>query len=362
MAEKGPNRLTRDNAGKITSQGGNGATVRGGRLRTAGGNLRATQLASMKAAGFRGSTIAKGGRGIRGSVARSLAAVRKERMAAARPAAAKQQPQRTSKKPTNKAQRAYLAARSKARAFGGDLRGSDAVSRRMANSAAAVVRGMERRRSATVPKAPADSPRARQQQRQVARVQRAIRNERAGWAREADGPNSKASRSVTVARRAQQIYAGKVDPKAKTKSRLTKTRDPEALRKRIAKVKDNTAIDAAKAAVAKTAKATKAKPKATTAKGGKGEGRPSPKTDGHAWQLTQNRNSMRKQLQEVRRQIKEAGPFAGGLRLKKLQIQGRLNQLNTDLALIGATTAVRRPASTPRKNAPRGTGSRNRTA
>lgn len=45
MAEKGPNRLTRDNAGKITSQGGNGATVRGGRLRTAGGNLRGRVLA-----------------------------------------------------------------------------------------------------------------------------------------------------------------------------------------------------------------------------------------------------------------------------------------------------------------------------
>jgi hypothetical protein len=78
-------------------------------------------------------------------------------------------------------------------------------------------------------------------------------------AREADGPGSKASRSATVARRAQQIYAGKVDPKAKTKSRLTKTRDPEALRKRIAKIKDNTARAAAKAA-AKAAKAA-AKPK-----------------------------------------------------------------------------------------------------
>jgi hypothetical protein len=77
-------------------------------------------------------------------------------------------------------------------------------------------------------------------------------------AREADGPGSKASRSATVARRAQQIYAGKVDPKAKTKSRLTKTGDPEALRKRIAKIKDNTARAAAKAA-AKAAEAS-AKP------------------------------------------------------------------------------------------------------
>jgi hypothetical protein len=77
-------------------------------------------------------------------------------------------------------------------------------------------------------------------------------------ARVLDGPGSKASRSASVARRAQQIYAGKVDPKAKTKSRLTKTRDPEVLRKRIAKIKDNTARAAAKAA-AKAAKAS-AKP------------------------------------------------------------------------------------------------------
>jgi hypothetical protein len=214
----------------------------------------------MRPAGFRASTIAKGGRGVRGSVARSLAAVRKERMAAAKPVAAKQQPQKPSKKPANKAQRAYLAARSNARARGGDLRGTDAGSRRMANSAAAVLRNMERRRSAAVPKAPADSPRARQQQMQVARAQRAIRNQRAAMAREADGPGSKASRSATVARRAQQIYAGKADPKAKTKSRLTKTRDPEVLRKRIAKIKDNTAKAAAKEAKASAKPAKTATP------------------------------------------------------------------------------------------------------
>lgn len=39
---RGVNRLTRDNAGKITSVGGEGATARGGRLRTAAGNKRAT--------------------------------------------------------------------------------------------------------------------------------------------------------------------------------------------------------------------------------------------------------------------------------------------------------------------------------
>lgn len=48
QVSRGANRLTRDNAGRITSVGGNGATARGGRLRTAAGNLRATQTARLK--------------------------------------------------------------------------------------------------------------------------------------------------------------------------------------------------------------------------------------------------------------------------------------------------------------------------
>jgi len=75
-AMRAGNRLNRDNAGRISGIGRNGATVRGGRLRTAGGNRRATQIASMRPTGFRSGTIAKGGRGISGPVARSLAAVR----------------------------------------------------------------------------------------------------------------------------------------------------------------------------------------------------------------------------------------------------------------------------------------------
>lgn len=47
---RGTNRLTRDNAGRITSVGGNGATARGGRLRTAAGNLRARQIDRVNAA------------------------------------------------------------------------------------------------------------------------------------------------------------------------------------------------------------------------------------------------------------------------------------------------------------------------
>jgi hypothetical protein len=55
---RGVNRLTRDNAGKITSVGGEGATARGGRLRTAAGNKRAMQTA--KVSGGKPSGTMKG--------------------------------------------------------------------------------------------------------------------------------------------------------------------------------------------------------------------------------------------------------------------------------------------------------------
>lgn len=55
-ATRGTNRLTRDNAGRIAGVGRNGATARGGRLRTAAGNQRATQTARLAR---QGGTIAK---------------------------------------------------------------------------------------------------------------------------------------------------------------------------------------------------------------------------------------------------------------------------------------------------------------
>lgn len=55
--QRGRNRLTRDNAGRITSIGGNGATARGGRLRTASGKLRAIQTMTIK--GKRSNSISK---------------------------------------------------------------------------------------------------------------------------------------------------------------------------------------------------------------------------------------------------------------------------------------------------------------
>jgi hypothetical protein len=47
MATRGTNRLTRDNSGRITSVGGQGATARGGRLRTASGAKRGAVVARM---------------------------------------------------------------------------------------------------------------------------------------------------------------------------------------------------------------------------------------------------------------------------------------------------------------------------
>jgi hypothetical protein len=63
---RGTNRLTRDNSGRITSVGGNGATARGGRLRTGAGNLRARQTDRLK--GAPQGVVSKGGK-VRGKVA-----------------------------------------------------------------------------------------------------------------------------------------------------------------------------------------------------------------------------------------------------------------------------------------------------
>lgn len=69
-------KYTRDNRGRFASVG---ATARGGRLKTAGGGRRQAQTMRAQAPGLRSNTIAKGGNGVRGSVARSLAAVKREK-------------------------------------------------------------------------------------------------------------------------------------------------------------------------------------------------------------------------------------------------------------------------------------------
>lgn len=75
-------KYVRDNRGRFASVG---ATARGGRLKTAGGGKRQTQTMRASAPGLRSNTIARGGNGVRGSVARSLAATKRGRAGASSP-------------------------------------------------------------------------------------------------------------------------------------------------------------------------------------------------------------------------------------------------------------------------------------
>jgi len=59
-ATRGTNRLTRDNSGRIVGVGKNGATARGGRLRTGAGNQRATQTTRLRTAKPAGTIKTKG--------------------------------------------------------------------------------------------------------------------------------------------------------------------------------------------------------------------------------------------------------------------------------------------------------------
>ena len=123
--KRGTNRLTRDNAGRITSAGGEGATARGGRLRTAGGNLRATQTAKIKSSAARANTIAKGGRGVRGSVARSMAAMRAAKAtASAKPVPAAKSADRKRIRNTESAVKSTKAERVITRIEGNQARGT----------------------------------------------------------------------------------------------------------------------------------------------------------------------------------------------------------------------------------------------
>jgi hypothetical protein len=236
-------RYARDNRGRFAPKG-TGATARGGRLKTAGGSKRQTQTMQASAAPRAGA--------IRGKVKRDpTAASRVGQTAAAKPAG----PARTSKKTVSSAEKRYRSATSTARA-NAVTKGDDAQGRRQANTASARVRTMERNRSTQLPTAPANSPASQQRRKESDRLRRAVANERRAMQRESEGPGGKASRSAAVAKRARQIYSGKIDPTQKTAARLTRTQNPEALRKRIKKMRDNST------APAKPAAAAAAKPKA----------------------------------------------------------------------------------------------------
>lgn len=227
-------RYVRDNRGRFATTG---ATARGGRLKTASGKKRETQ--TMKVSGAKAAGTISKPKGLKPGTIKA-----KPKSSSARKPIAK-----TSKSPVNKAQTAYKAARADARMRKNDLRGADINERRMANTAAAKVKNMERRRSASVPKTSADSPRSRQTAKEIARRQRAAANKRQAYDRWDKGmATDKDSRKASVAKRAQAIYEGRIDPKVKTRARLTQTQNPDVLRDRIKRGEKLTAAKAKKAA------------------------------------------------------------------------------------------------------------------
>lgn len=232
-------RYVRDNRGRFATTG---ATARGGRLKTASGKKRETQ--TMKVSGAKAAGTISKPKGLKPGTIKA-----KPRSSSARQAASKKPIAKTSKAPVNKAKTEYKAARADARMRNADLRGADVNERRMANTAAAKVKNMQRRRSASVPKASADSPRSRQTAKQIARRKRATANERQAYDRWDKGiATDKDSRKASVAKRARAIYEGKIDPKVKTRARLTQTRNPDVLRDRIKRGEKLTAAKAKKAA------------------------------------------------------------------------------------------------------------------
>lgn len=126
---RGVNRLTRDNAGKITSVGGSGATARGGRLKTAAGNKRATVTAKV-AGGRAKGTISKKPRGISDSDKQSMQMAKALRSGKPNPAVdavRRQQATAASQSPAPK-----LATKPKRRVF---IRGNFRPQNIMANPA-----------------------------------------------------------------------------------------------------------------------------------------------------------------------------------------------------------------------------------
>ena len=260
MAKRGGGsgrKYVRDSIGRFASKGFSGQTGgRGARLKAKGKKrdgggaiVKPSRIGEMK------NTISKSS-----SKRKVNASSRATDRQIARDVAARSKPTsaRTSKGPTNKAKVAYKRASGDARMRNADLRGADAKERRMANSASAKVKNMQRRRSASTPKAGADAPRSKQKARELARVKRASSNERKAYAARGDGAGTaKQSRSASVAKRARDIYSGKISASKKTTARLTRTQNPDVLRARIKKGEKLTAARAKKKSVtANSARAT----------------------------------------------------------------------------------------------------------
>lgn len=105
-------KYTRDNRGRFAS-GGGGATARGGRLRTAGGNKRATQ--TMKAQGAGGAGVMKG------KVQRDAGAMAKRSAPAAKAPAAGNKVAASPMR-MNAAEKAYAEIKQQRSKFGSDAK------------------------------------------------------------------------------------------------------------------------------------------------------------------------------------------------------------------------------------------------
>jgi hypothetical protein len=260
MAKRGGGsgrKYVRDSIGRFASKGfsgqssGRGARLKAkGKKRDGGGAIvKPTRIGEMK------NTISKSSskRKVNASSRATDRQIARDVAARSKPAAA-----RTSKAPTNKAKVAYKRASGDARMRNADLRGADAKERRMANSASAKVKNMQRRRSTSDSKAGADAPRSKQKARELARVKRAYGNERKAYAARGDGAGTaKQSRSASVAKRARDIYSGKISASKKTTARLTRTQNPDVLKARIKRGEKLTASRAKKKSLtANSARAT----------------------------------------------------------------------------------------------------------
>lgn len=274
-------KYARDNQGRFASTG-TGATARGGRLKTASGNKRKTQ--TMQSAAAPKGTIGKP-KGLKPGTIKAKAATAKpkDNTVTAKPASAKPAGLKFVAEQSGRVRRAALgggrtAVVRKDQAVIINAKGTPIMTRKglpnitagkkyAANPNARGPRLMSSGRSEALPsrdylktsrptgtinkpkglkpgaiKAKAATAKPAPSAAAIAqagRVKRATRNEIAAMKREGDGPGSKASRSASVAKRALKIYAGKIDPRQKTAARLTRTTDPEALRRRIKKQKDN---------------------------------------------------------------------------------------------------------------------------
>jgi len=271
---RGVNRLTRDNAGKITSVGGEGATARGGRLKTAAGNKRAMQTAKVSG-GRPAGTISKKRRGISDSDKQSMQMAKALRSGKPNPAV-------------------------------------DAVRRRQENSAASRRQANSLAKGNLLKTTEADR---RNRAQSLATAQRKLSEmERTG-----SGRNSlTGSKTALLVQRAHVAALSKPLPEFRKPNRsdvVAKNRNALARRRSERQNAQIMADFRAKTAKPTAAAATKpaAAPKATAKR----------KT-GQEIMKAEVRKVQNKKLRDINAEIKAAGPNAINLRVEKLALQNNM--------------------------------------